>query len=76
MRRLVLIPCLLVLHTPAGTELHIESKHVNVFQPLAKSAEQHVAPGTKTIVHTGGAKFGVTETTEEIDTMLENCGED
>lgn len=68
--------CVLVLHTPAGTELRIESRHITVFQPVPKTAEGHIASGSRTVVHTGGQKFAVTETTEEINEQLDRCGED
>lgn len=78
MRWLAILPlaCLLILHSPSGTELRFESQHVSVYQPLPKGSEGHVAPGVKTLIHTGGQKFGVVETVEQIDAMLESCGQD
>lgn len=73
---IIWLGCVLTLHTPAGTQLLLESRHITVFQPLPKTSEQHVAAGTKTIVHTGGQKFGVTESVDDINALLEQCGED
>jgi hypothetical protein len=52
--------------------MRIESTHIDILRP-ADAVQQHVAPGTKTIIYVGGQRFGVAESDEEIDTLIKDC---
>lgn len=74
MKKLIPLLCLVILHTPKGTELRLESRHITVFQDLHDY--KGAAPGSKSVVNSGSQRFFVVETVEEIDELLEKCGED
>lgn len=67
------LSCLMILHSPDGAELHVESKQIFALRGLTKDLAEHVAAGTKTILYVSGQKFGVKETSEEIELMISNC---
>lgn len=67
--------CVLVLHTPGGTELHFDTRHVAVWQPLPKDYTG-AAPGSKTVVNANGQRFFVVETVAEIEEQRDRCGEE
>lgn len=63
----------MMLHSPDGQVLRVESHQIFAIRGLTKDLEQHVAAGTKTVIFAGGQKFGIKETPEEIETMIANC---
>lgn len=70
------LSCIIALHSPDGTELRFEAHNFTAIQALPHGYKQHVAHGTKTIVYgSGGNKFGVTETPEEIAALAAKCGD-
>ena len=72
MRPWLPVCCLIILHSPDEREMRIESTHIDILRP-ADVVQQHVAPGTKTIIYVGGQRFGVVESDEEIDTLIKDC---
>lgn len=69
--------CIIVLHSPDGSELRFEARNLTAVRAVPPNYKEHLAPGTKTIIYgTGGNKFGVIETPEEISTIVEEeCGQ-
>jgi hypothetical protein len=68
----VTVSCLAIFHSPDNRELRIETQHIQAVRP-ADAAQQHLAPGTAAIVYVGGQKFGVVETTAEIEQIVRDC---
>lgn len=74
MKRWLPIACIILLHSPDGSELRVESRNLTAVRVLPHNFKEQVAPGTKTIVYsTGAQKFGVLETPEEIGNMIAGC---
>ena len=71
-RLVMTMTCLAVFHTPDNRELRIETQHLQAVRP-ADAAQQHLAPGTAAILYVGGQKFGVIETTAEIEQIIRDC---
>ena len=67
-----LLPCLIVLHSPEGSEVDFDTRHISAFRSSASMAE-HLAKGTKSVIFVGGKGFAVTETVEEISEKINNC---
>lgn len=74
--RLLSLGCVIILHTPGGTELHVATQGMTVWQPLPQSSEKNVAPGVKAIIDSGGKRYGVIETVQDIDEARDRCGEE
>lgn len=67
------IICLVVFHAPDGSLVSVEKQHVAAVRPVTDAIKEHVAPGTKALVYVGQHKFGITETLDEAEAMLEQC---
>ena len=68
-----MLPCLIVVHSPDGSELRIDTNHILAVRPAAGVSE-HVAKGTNTLIYTGGKVFGVTEGFDDAINQIEQCG--
>jgi hypothetical protein len=64
--------CLAIFHSPDGRELRIETQHIAVIRP-ADAVQEHVAPGTKTILYVGSQKMGVVEPPDQVQTIIQDC---
>ena len=69
--RLLILPCLAVFHTPDGREIKIDT-NVTAVRPV-EHLHGHLAKGTGSVIYIGGEQFGVTETLEEVASILKNC---
>lgn len=65
--------CLVVFHAPDGSLVSVEKAHIAAIRPVTDQIKEHVAPGTHALVYVGQHKFGITESLEEAETMLESC---
>lgn len=67
--------CLLVLHSPDGSRIIIESSTINVVRPVTTSTRDHVAPNTHTVIYAGVRPngFGVREQLAEVVRMMSEC---
>jgi hypothetical protein len=66
------LSCLIILHSPDGRELRLETAHIAAVRP-ADAAQQSLAPGTKAIIYVGSQKFGVMESPNQIDSVVKDC---
>lgn len=53
--------------------MSVESQHIAAIRPVSDQIKEHVAPGTKALVYVGAHKFGITESLEQAEEMVENC---
>lgn len=67
------LACLVVFHAPDGSLVSVEKAHISALRPVSEAVKEHLAPGTKTLVYVGQHKFGITESLDEAETMLEQC---
>ena len=67
--------CLLVFHSPDGTELWVESDIIKVIRPVGASHREHIAPGTQSILYLGvrPAGFGITEPAQQVLGKIGTC---
>jgi hypothetical protein len=67
--------CVLVFHSPDGTELLVQSDTIRVVKPISDQHREHVAAGTNSVIYTGvrQAGFGVVETAAEVFQMVRDC---
>lgn len=73
MKQLIqIITCLAIFHSPDGSLISIDTNHIVAVRP-AESVKQHIAPGIKTIIYTGGQNFGVAESPEEVGRIIDEC---
>jgi uncharacterized protein YlzI (FlbEa/FlbD family) len=75
MRGIVLVlaaGCFITLHGPNGKdEMHVDAASIFIVRAVTPGIEHHIAPGTKTILYVNGHKFGVSETVEQVEDMIE-----
>lgn len=71
--RWTLLPCLIVLHSPDGGTLQIESNSIYAVRDASGAVAEHLAKGTHTVLYVGSKVFGVTETPEQIAELTERC---
>ena len=71
-RLVMTMTCLAVFHTPDNRELRVETQHIQAVRP-ADGAQQHLAPGTNSIIYVGSQKFGVVESASEIEQIIRDC---
>ena len=75
--RIVLgLECLLVFHSPDGSELWVESDIIKVIRPVGNAHREHIAPGTHSVLYLAvrPAGFGLTETAAQVLRKIESCG--
>jgi hypothetical protein len=69
--------CFITLHGPNGKdEMHIDASSIFIVRPNSPDIEHHIAHGIKTIIYVSGHRFGVHETFEEIEEMIQKCEEE
>ena len=70
--------CVLVFHSPDGSELLVQSDIVRVIRPITAPYREHVAPGTGSVLYLGvrQAGFAVTETAAQVLQMIRSCQKD
>jgi hypothetical protein len=66
------ILCLAIFHVPDGREIRIDTAHVSAIRS-AEGFGHHLAPGTRTIISLGSQNYGVTETPDEVEAIIEGC---
>ena len=66
--------CLVVVHTPDGEQLRIDSRSVMALR-ASTGVEHHLAKGTKTILYLTGKNFGLVETPDEVVDRINHCKE-
>jgi hypothetical protein len=70
--------CVVVLHSPNGAQLIIPSgEDIKVMRPVGEAAQEHVAEGTHSVIYLGVRPngFGVKESVEQIEAMIEACND-
>jgi hypothetical protein len=67
-----LLVCLIVLHTPDGGEVAVDTRQILMLQP-AESLKHHVARGTETIVFLTGQRIAVREQPHEVEYLTKVC---
>ena len=68
--------CLILLHTPDNEVLRVDTKHVTAVRHVTSNIKQHLAPNVNTIIYAAGQNFGVRETAEEVEELINTCVED
>jgi hypothetical protein len=66
------VACLIVLHSPDGEELAIDTRQILMLRPTVHIKE-HLAPGTKTLVYLTAQKIGVKEEPHEVEYLTKIC---
>ena len=69
---LPLIFCLIVLHTPDGEEIAIDTRQILMLRPTHHIRE-HFAPGSRTLLYMSGQKVVVTEAPHEVEYLTKIC---
>ena len=72
----IALACLLVFHSPDGTELWVASDVIKVIRPVGVAHREHVAPGTRSVVYLAGVRsagWGVVESAEQVKAMVAGC---
>jgi hypothetical protein len=66
------LACLLVFHSPDGSEILVEKAAIKVIKPIDTKHHDHIAAGTGSIVYTGVRPngFGIMETTRDVVSMI------
>lgn len=71
-----MLRCLLVFHSPDGTEVLVEKNAIKVVKPVNQKHHDHIVTGTSSVVYTGVRPngFGIMETTGDVVKMIKaNC---
>ena len=66
------ITCLIVLHSPDGEEIAIDTRQILMLRPTTHIHE-HFARGTKTLVYVSGQRIAVTELPHEVEYLTKVC---
>ena len=66
------LSCLAIFHSPDGTEIRIETRHIVAVRP-ADAVKQHLASGTNALIYTSTQTFGVIETVSEVKMLEDEC---
>ena len=64
--------CLIVLHTPDGEEIAIDTRQILMLRPTTHIKE-HFAPGSRTLVYVSGQKVTVRENPHEVEYLTKIC---
>lgn len=64
--------CLVAFHTPDGRVIKIDTHHIMAVR-TAEAVKQHLAPGTNTVLYVGAQNFGVTESPDEVQMLIDEC---
>jgi hypothetical protein len=68
----VICLCLLLLHSPDGSELWIESNAITVIKSGVPHRD-HIAKGIGTVVYTAKGNFGIREADGDVAKMIKSC---
>jgi hypothetical protein len=68
----MILLCLIVLHTPDGEEIAIDTRQILMLRP-AYAIQGHLAPGSKTLVYVSGQKVAVKEEPHEVEYLTKIC---
>ena len=70
--KFAVLPCLLVFHSPDGTEILVEKAAIKVVRPIDQKHHDHIAAGTAAVVYTGVRPngFGIMESTGDVVKMI------
>jgi hypothetical protein len=66
------IACLIVLHTPDGEEIAVDTRQILMLRPTTHIRE-HLAHGTRTLVYMTAQKVAVTELPHEVEYLIKIC---
>jgi hypothetical protein len=67
-----IIACLIILHTPDGEEIAVDTRQILMLRPTSHIRE-HFAHGSRTLVYMGGQKVVVTEEPHEVEYLTKIC---
>jgi len=65
------IVCLIVLHRPDGAEVAIDTRHIDVIEPI--QTRHNYVHGTRSLVHVSGDKVAVNELPHEVEYLIKTC---
>jgi hypothetical protein len=65
------IVCLIVLHRPDGAEVAIDTRHVDVIEPI--QTRHNYVHGARSLVHVSGDKVSVNELPHEVEYLIKIC---
>ena len=65
------ITCLIVLHRPDGAEVAIDTRHIDVIEPI--QTRHNYVHGARTLVHVSGDKVSVNELPHEVEYLIKVC---
>ena len=69
-----IVPCLVLLHSPDGSDILIETNSVTAIRPVVEDSE-HVADGSRAIVYLVDKSFAVRESEVRIIEIIGTCHE-
>ena len=65
------ITCLIVLHRPDGAEVAIDTRHIDVIEPI--QTRHNYVHGARSLVHVSGDKVSVNELPHEVEYLIKIC---
>ena len=65
------ITCLIVLHRPDGAEVAIDTRHIDVIEPI--QTRHSYVHGARSLVHVSGGKVSVNELPHEVEYLIKTC---
>ena len=65
------IVCLIVLHRPDGAEVAIDTRHIDVIEPI--QTRHNYVHGARSLVHVSGDKVSVNELPHEVEYLIKVC---
>jgi len=66
------IACLIVMHTPDGEEIAVDTRQILMLRPTTHIRE-HLAHGTRTLVYMTAQKVAVKEEPHEVEYLIKVC---
>jgi hypothetical protein len=66
-----IIICLIVLHRPDGAEVALDTRHIDVIEPI--QTRHNYTHGTRSLVHVSGGKVAVNELPHEVEYLIKTC---
>ena len=65
------ITCLIVLHRPDGAEVAIDTRNIDVIEPI--QTRHNYVHGARSLVHVSGDKVSVNELPHEVEYLIKIC---
>ena len=65
------IVCLIVLHRPDGAEVAIDTRHIDVIEPI--QTRHNYVHGARSLVYVSGDKVSVNELPHEVEYLIKIC---